>query len=331
VTELLLGEIRDRPPGSGRWLLWGDPTAVGPLAFEGAIISPWHGDPARLAGQADWFRVPHADVLIYLHQVRPLMPGRAITVVYDTIPLHIEAHPLVRLAKRAFFTAVCRLSRVIVTISAQSKLAIISDLGVDGSRIIVANLSVDAGRIARIRALRAISDRSDTLVYVGRFGAHKNLERLCRAFSTTAFRSRGGRLLLVGGSPSEALHLGSWLREEGITGVGARGFVAEADLDLLLATSRALVQPSLEEGYGLPAVEAAAVGLQVAASRTGYAPEIPVEFVTFMDPLDERSIAEAIDVAVTRPDPDIIFAPRSTLREGILEAVGRVAGRTEAG
>ena len=149
--------------------------------------------------------------------------------------------------------------------------------------------------------------------------------------SSTAFRSRGGRLLLVGGSPSELLHLGSWLQEQGITGVEARGFVAEPDLDLLFATSRALVQPSLEEGYGLPAVEAAAFGLQVAASRTGCAPEIPLELVTFMDPLDERSIAEAIDVAVTRPDPGITFAPGSTLWGGILEAVRRVAGRADSG
>jgi hypothetical protein len=50
-----------------------------------------------------------------------------------------------------------------------------------------------------------------------------------------------------------------------------------------------------------------------------------------MDPRDERSIAEAIDVAVARPDPEIAFEPRSTLREGVLEAVARVTrlARTE--
>jgi len=324
VTELLLGEMRDRPPSSGRWILWGDPAAVGMLVFSGAIVAPWHGHPAKLSGQADWLRVPRADVRVYLHQVRPLRPGRSITVIYDTIPLHVGARPLVRLAKRAFFKVVCGLSQVIITVSAQSKEAITRDLGVNGPKIIVVGLSVDAGRIARIRAMRATADRSDTLIYVGRFGAHKNLERLCRAFATTRFRSRGGRLLLVGGSPSEVLQLGSWIREQGIAGVEAHGFLSESDLDLLFATSRALVQPSLEEGYGLPAVEAAAVGLPVAASRTGYASEIPGEFVTFMDPRDEQSIAAAIDVAVARPDPGTAYLPRSTLREGILEAVARI-------
>ena len=73
--------------------------------------------------------------------------------------------------------------------------------------------------------------------------------------------------------------------------IEVRGFLSEPELDRLLATSRALIQPSLEEGYGLPAVEAAAAGLQVAASRTGFAPEIPVDLVTFLDPRDERSMA----------------------------------------
>ena len=108
-------------------------------------------------------------------------------------------------------------------------------------------------------------------------------------------------------------------------GVDLRGFVPEAELDRLLATSRALVQPSLEEGYGLPAVEAAAVGLHVAASRTGYAPQLPAELATFMDPLDLASMAAAIDRAVTRPDPDTVFLPPSTLRDGVLDAVVRAA------
>jgi len=323
VTELLLGEMRARPPSSGRWILWGDPAAIAPFVFDGAIIEPWHGHPARLSGQADWLRVPRADVRVYLHQVPPFRPGRSVTMVYDTIPLHVEARPIIRLAKQAFFKVACALSDQIVTISAQSKEAIIRDLGVRGSKIIVVGLSVDAGRVARIRAMRAHADRSDTLIYVGRFGTHKNLERLCRAWATTGFRLRGGRLLLVGGSPAEVRQMGSWIHQHGLAGVEARGFLPEAELDRLFATSRALVQPSLEEGYGLPAVEAAAVGLPVAASRTGYASEIPGELVTFMDPRDELSIAAAIDVAVARPDPGIGFQPRSTLREGVLGAVAR--------
>jgi glycosyltransferase involved in cell wall biosynthesis len=299
------------------------------LRFEGAVVLPWHGDPARLLGQADLLRVPRADISIYMHQVRPLRPGRSVTFVYDTIPLHVEARRVVRLAKAAFLKTVCRLSAAIITISAQSMEAISRDLTVPHSKIIAVTLSVDAHRIARIRAMRAVTDRSETLVYIGRFATHKNLERLCRAFGATDFRERGGQLVLVGGSPPEVARMTTWITQHGMTSVEVRGYLSEPELDRVLATSRALIQPSLEEGYGLPAVEAAAAGLQVAASRTGFAPQIPVELVTFLDPLDEQSMASAIDTAVSRPEPEIVFLPRSTLLDGLLEAIGAVLALRE--
>ena len=57
-------------------------------------------------------------------------------------------------------------------------------------------------------------------------------------------------------------------------------------MDQLLATSRALVLPSLEEGFGLPAFEAAASGLPVAASRTGAIRPFRPEVAVLFDPLD---------------------------------------------
>ncbi|HEY3412069.1 MAG TPA: glycosyltransferase [Armatimonadota bacterium] len=316
--------MRDDPPSSGKWTLWGDPAELAPFVFAGATIAAWHGHPARRAGQADLFRVPRANVIVYLHQMRPLLPGRSVTLIHDTIPLHFEARRVVRLAKWTFFAIVSRLSQAIVTVSAQSKEAIVRDLKVSRGRVLVVGLSVDPGRIARIREMRAKPVRSDRVIYVGRFGVHKNLERLCQAFGTTDFCTRGGRMLLVGGSPDEVRRMEAWLLECGIPGVEVHGFLPEHDLEQLFGTSRALVQPSLEEGYGLPAVEAAAVGLPVAASRTGFSSEIPAGFATYLDPYDVRSIAAAIDVAVARPDPAPIFVPRSTLRAGFMEAVARV-------
>jgi glycosyltransferase involved in cell wall biosynthesis len=331
VTELLLTELRENPPRSYRWLLWGDREALRRLVFEGAVLAPWQGDPARLAGQSDVLRIPRADVSVYLHQVRPLRPGRAVTFVYDTIPLRVETRSAVRLAKRFFLQTVCALSGAIVTISGESKDAIRRDLKVPGSKIIRVTLSVDALRVTRIRALREVVDRSETVIYVGRFGAHKNLRRLCHAFGKTQFKTRGGRLVLVGGSTDEVARMTAWIVEQEISAIDVFGFVPEPELDRLIASSRALVQPSLEEGYGLPAVEAAAVGLQVAASRTGFAPEIPTELVTFLDPRDEGSLASAIDVAVSRPDADVVFLPRSTLRQGLMKAIAAALDRATRG
>ncbi len=83
-------------------------------------------------------------------------------------------------------------------------------------------------------------------------------------------------------------------------GLDARGACTEEELDHLLATSRALVLPSLEEGFGLPAFEAVASGLPVAVSRTGALGELPADRASLFDPLDEDAMAAAIDVAVSR-------------------------------
>jgi len=338
VTELLLAGLRAAPP-SGTWLLWGDPgrieQAVGPghpvatgaHLFPGARIVPWRGDPTRLLGQRDLLRVPRGDVVVYLHQVRPLRPGPSVTVIHDTIPLRYGGSRPVRALKGLFLRVAARLSDRLVTVSEAAREAIVRDLGVRPSRVTVTTLGVDPGRIERIRSLRAASPHTDFVLFVGRFAPHKNLRRLCRAFATTGLAADGGRLLLTGGTPEEVVELAAWARDEGLACVDVRAACPEAELDRLLASCRALVQPSLEEGYGLPAVEAAAVGLQVAASPTGAASTIPSDRLTLMDPRDETSIATAIDAAATRRDPTADWTPVPTVSSDVSGAVAAVVGR----
>ncbi len=323
VTELLLAEFREVPP-PGTWLLWGSPARLDGLTFAGSQVVPWTGDPKGWFGQADLWRVPRGDVVIYLHQLRPLRPGTTITFVHDTIPVQFERRRPVRALKSLFFRAVCALSARIVTVSMSSKDAIVRDLRIPASKIAVTTLGIDPARAARIRELRAHTQRVDEVLFVGRFAVHKNLERLCRAFQRTAFQQAGGRLVLVGGAPAETARLSAWVRREMLSGMDVRGACPEAELDQLLATCRALVLPSLAEGYGLPAVEAAAAGVQVALSNVGCAPEIPVDRAVILDPMDERSITAAIDEAVRRPNPDEAWTPPSTLAADVVAAVAHV-------
>ncbi|HSW42540.1 MAG TPA: glycosyltransferase [Patescibacteria group bacterium] len=317
LTEMLLDELAEARPG-GVWRLWGEAARLAPHVFPGASVAPWSGHPMKWFGQEDLLRVPANDVAVYLHQVRPLRPGLSITFVLDTIPLRFGGRRWVRWAKGLFFRIACRLSARVITISAWSRESIIRDLHVPRRRLVVTSLAVDPARVGRMRALRASSPRGDHVLYVGRFADHKNLPRLCRAFQSTTFRRDGGHLVLVGGAPREVAGLSRLVARERLDGVDVRGECTEADLDLLLATCRALVQPAMEEGYGLPAVEAAAVGVQVAVTRAGVAPQIPEALASFMDALDESSIASAIDEAVGRGDSDVYWPPRSTLAADLL-------------
>jgi glycosyltransferase involved in cell wall biosynthesis len=300
VVELLLRRLGDEPP-AGNWILWGRPDRIAPLRFGDAVTAAWDGDPRTAMGQRDIGRVPRGDVVLYAHQIRPFRPGRSVTVIHDTIPLRYGGSALSRRAKRTYLAATARLSDHVLTDSEFARGCLERDLGIPHERISVMTFPPDHERAARIAALRDELGQEDRLLYLGRFAPHKNLEGLARAFAATRFAAAGGRLLLVGGWGDETERLRAWLAAAGIDGAEARPSCAEADLDLLLATSRALVLPSFEEGFGLPAFEAAASGLPVAASRTGAMTTLSPADAVLFDPLDEGAIRAALDEALARP------------------------------
>ena len=319
VTELLLAELRRAPP-PGSWTLWGSPARVEPLAFAGARIAPFEGDPHAFFGQRALLRVPRGDVVLYLHQIRPLRPGRSVTVIHDTIPLRYGGSRALRLVKHAFFFAAARLSAHVLTDSELSKEAIVRDLRVPARRISVMRFPVDAARARRVADARAAAGQRDVLLYVGRFDTHKNLHRLCEAFAMTKFAAGGGQLELVGGGTPEVRALTDWLCDAGIERVRVRGTCSETELDHLLATSRALIAPALEEGYGLPAFEAVASGLPVAASRTGAMPELGAA-AEFFDPARTEEITAAIDKATARKAGPAVSISDDGVREPVLRAL----------
>ena len=326
VIELLLADFRASPP-PGRWTLWGPRETLELAAFPGAEIEPSHRDPRSWAGQRELLRVPKGDVAVYMHQIRPLCPGLSVTVIHDTISLRHGGGRAARLAKRLLFTGTARLSTQILTDSEFAKACIVRDLGVPAERIAVMRFPVDAERSAAVARQREARGQVDRLLYIGRFLPHKNLDRLCAAFQGSRFAKRGGTLVLAGGWDGEVDALAERLAWRGIEeGIELRPACPQDELDRLMATSRALVLPSLEEGYGLPAFEAAATGLPVAASRTGATTNLPPERAVLFDPTDVEAMRAAIDEATSRPPrPPMPAAPdtRTAFRDVVLGAIER--------
>ena len=289
-----------QPPG--RWLLWGSELAA---SIGWGEHVPAGGDPRRLAGQAELRRVPHNDVAIYLHQIRPLRPGTSLTVIHDTIPLRYGGSAPTRLLKRVFFEASARLSTGIVTVSRYAKESIVADLGVTPDKINVVTYPRDEQLAARVRELRARFEPRNVALYVGSFAPHKNLERLIDAFGRTEFARKGGRLHLVG----EASQRADVLRARGGHGTVVEGPCSQSRLEELYATSRLLVVPSLEEGFGLPAWEAICCGLPVAASNGGSLPEATHGLAETFRPTNDVELAAAVDRAAEAAPPVLPDAP----------------------
>lgn len=302
TTELLLrGLAAGRAPTD--WVLWG-PEALAGLAWPGATVVPISRDPRLLLGQRDARSLPAGRLTVFMHQQRPLRNVPAVTLVYDTIALRYGSFGPVRAAKRLFLKRVAATSRHIMTISDHSRASVVRDLEVAPERIDVLRFPFDDAFADRVKALRASAAPEPVALYVGGFLPHKNLTRLLAAFGTTRFCRDGGRLVLAGGSPEQVDDLLERSSEEHRRFLTVRPACAQAELEQLFATALFLVQPSLEEGFGLPAWEALCSGLPVCASDGGSLPEVVGRFVDPFRATDVAAMVTAIDDCADRARAD---------------------------
>lgn len=139
-------------------------------------------------------------------------------------------------------------------------------------------------------------------VYVGGFNPHKHVEVLVRAHAGLV-RETGPdapHLVLVGPIGGDVFHsdqgrIQQVIREEGTENrVHWLGFVPDEELRLIHAGALALVLPSACEGFGLPAVEAAACGTPVIATTESPLPQLLAGGGLFVVPGDAGVLLAAL-------------------------------------
>src|SRR5439155_3517680 len=133
------------------------------------------------------------------------------------------------------------------------------------------------------------------IVYPAQTWPHKNHLRLIEALAD--LRQRGTTIPLVStGRATE--HMGAIRRRVDELGLGSQvrflGYLAPAEFDAVLARATALVFPSLFEGWGLPVVEAFALGIPVACSNAAALPEVARSAALLFDPHNTEAIARSV-------------------------------------
>ena len=120
-------------------------------------------------------------------------------------------------------------------------------------------------------------------------------------------RRRWSRARTSAGSPRRRARAGVELRVVGARGWGGVetpgwvGEVSDEELAALYRGARALVFPSLYEGFGIPVLEAMACGTPVVTSRGGATEEVAGGAAVLVDPLDVEAIAAGIEEAIVAP------------------------------
>ncbi len=148
------------------------------------------------------------------------------------------------------------------------------------------------------------------LLYVGGISPHKNLQALVGAFHQLISDSRFAdvRLMLVGDYKDDSFFsayspLKNYIDQLHLDErVIFTGFIADKDLAYLYNAAALMVLPSLEEGFGLPAIEAMACGTPVVSSDRGSLPEVLGEAGRFFDPLDTRMMADTLKRVLSESD-----------------------------
>ncbi len=174
-----------------------------------------------------------------------------------------------------------------------------NELGVPAARITTTPLGAPRWA-ADVRAARG-STPGSAFLFVGTLEPRKNLGVLLDAYTRLVTERPDAPALLLAGRPTPPRSRGSPRLEKPPLAGRARvlGYVDDATRRRLYREARALVLPSLDEGFGLPALEGLACGVPVVASAAGSLPEVVGDAGTLVDPRDAdawtRALASLLD------------------------------------
>jgi glycosyltransferase involved in cell wall biosynthesis len=201
-----------------------------------------------------------------------------------------------------------RLARRLFTVSESARGAIASRLGIGPERIAVVPEAPDpvfaprpSADSEREAVALGIPAGERYLLYAGGISPHKNVETLIEAFAR--LEADRLRLVLVGALDDAYLSAADSVRERiDALGLGDRvvlpGFVSDEALACLYSGAAAFVSPSLAEGFGLPAVEAAACGAPIVLSDIAAHRETLGDEALFFPPRDSGRLAEELQRVV---------------------------------
>ena len=230
----------------------------------------------------------------------PRLPCPAVLTISDASWARLgESMPVAdRLAFRRFVPWSARRAAHITTISHHARTDLLDLFDwLDPARVTVLPLAVDE----RFKPVAPDPGRfglpESYAVCLGAVQPRKNLARLLEAWATVQARGEGGdAVLAIAGRPKQEAGAYATLADQlGIADtVRWLGYVPDDDLTVLLGGARCLVFPSLYEGFGLPVVEAMAVGCPVITSDSTSLPETAGGAALLVDPLAPTAIADGI-------------------------------------
>jgi glycosyltransferase involved in cell wall biosynthesis len=310
----------------------GGGTGVSGARANGSVERRMLGWPRR-ATVASWMLLGAPKVrdvggrIDLLHVLVPTVPvpssAPLVATIHDLMPLK---HPqLFRSRQRLLFAEtvrrICRRARWLIAVSEATKGDVVDLLGFPSERVTVVHPGVPlhfskacAEERTSVRTELGLHNRP-LVLFVGEISERKNVRLLVEAFAQVVAAVPEARLVLVGspglGSPAVAAAIGRLGISRAVTQLGhAQQSVVEG----LVAAADVLVLPSLDEGFGFPALEAMSVGTAVVASDSGSLPEVVGDAGLIVPVNDAEALAHEIIRVLAQPELRAELGRRGRLR-----------------
>ncbi len=207
----------------------------------------------------------------------------------STLPLPLYG---LKLAGYKFIiNSAAKRAKKIITVSNTTKEDIVKTLHIKEDRIVVTYEGIESisGQNPRIKF-------SNYFLYVGNAYPHKNLKRLVDAFKIVRQEHKNISLLLVGKEDYFYRKLKEYVKIYNLErSVLFSGYIPDSELTYLYQNAKALIVPSLMEGFGLPGLEAFSNKCIVLASEIPVFKELYKDGAIYFNPLEINSIKNAMD------------------------------------
>jgi glycosyltransferase involved in cell wall biosynthesis len=288
--------------------------SASPTAAAAADGSRAPADMLRFS-RAVWRERPNVFFSPSVYTYFPLPPAlAAVVTVHDAIADRFPELTLPSRRARLFWRLKVGLAlhqaRLVLTVSEFAAREIAEVLGVPRARIRVAveapaaayRPSETPADVAAAAARAGLPAAVRWFAYVGGFNPHKHVDLIVRAHAelVRAAPDAPPFLLLVGKVEGDVFHGAQAAIRAAIAECGTAryvcwaGFVPDEELRHLLSGAIALLLPSENEGFGLPAVEAAACGAPVVATTASPLPELLAGGGFFVAPRDLPALTDAM-------------------------------------
>ncbi len=285
------------------------------------------------------------DVLFVPAHIVPLIhPKRTVVTIHGLeYEIFKDSYSfLARLYMRYSIRFSCKAASRIVAVSESTKRDLMRLYGIRGNKIEVIYEGISASLIDQPLPVTPHSAflgegtreaKKPYLLFIGRLEERKNIVRIIKMFEILKREHGIPHTLKLAGKPG----FGYGKIQEALRGGGREieelGYVHEEEKGDLMKNADIFLFPTLYEGFGLPVLEAQALGVPVITSLTSSLPEIAGGGALFVDPLRPTDMAEKtwrlISEKVLRDD--IIAKGHENARrfswERCAESLSRVLGK----